>query len=130
MALWDDKMTLSIRLSGLIFDSGQGEEVTWGKRAEWCDYSGPLANGEQWGCTVIDHRNNPRYPTYWMVRGYGLFTANPWGVHHFLGDDSIDESMTIASGDKAVFCYRLIFHPGRGPSGNGIAEFIREFQEE
>jgi len=114
---------------GLVFDSGQGEETTWGKRAPWVDYSGPVASGEKWGHTVVDHRDNPRHPTYWHVRGYGLFTANPFGVHDFKGDESIDESMTIPGGDQAVFRYRLIIHPGRGIAAEPrIEELIDAFQ--
>ena len=112
---------------GQVFDSGQGEETTWGVQAAWVDYSGPLANGEQWGHTVVDHPANPRHPTYWHVRGYGLFTANPFGVHDYKGDDSIDESMTIPAGDAALFRYRLIIHPGRGVSEPRIGELIEEF---
>ena len=114
---------------GLVYDSGQGEEETWGKQAAWVDYSGPLAGGEQWGHTVVDHCGNPRHPTYWHVRGYGLFTANPFGVHDFKGDESIDASLTIAGGEQAVFRYRLIIHPGRGIAGNArIGELIDAFQ--
>ena len=113
---------------GLVYDSGQGEEETWGKRAAWVDYSGPVANGEQWGHIVVDHQDNPRHPTYWHVRGYGLFTANPFGVHDFKADESIDGSMTVAAGDQAVFCYRLIIHPGRGIDNPRLRELIDEFQ--
>lgn len=116
--------------AGDVFDSGQGEETTWGKRAAWVDYSGPVANGDQWGHTVVDHQANPRHPTYWHVRGYGLFTANPFGVHDFKQDKNIDESMTIPAGDSAVFRYRLIIHPGRGPEADPrVKELIEEFQE-
>ncbi|MEW6751584.1 MAG: PmoA family protein [Candidatus Latescibacterota bacterium] len=115
---------------GLVFDSGQGEETTWGKRAAWVDYSGPVANGEQWGHTVVDHQTNPRHPTYWHVRGYGLFTANPFGAHDFKGDPTVDERMTIPTGDWAVFRYRLIVHPGRGIGHEPrIRALIDEFQE-
>jgi hypothetical protein len=100
--------------NGQVYDSGQGEETTWGQRAAWVDYSGPLANGEQWGHTVVDHRGNPRHPTYWHVRGYGLFTANPFGAHDFRNDKAIDGSLTLAAGDSLTFRYRLIVHPGRG----------------
>ena len=113
---------------GLVYDSGQGEEETWGKQAAWVDYSGPLNNGEQWGHTVVDHQSNPCYPTYWHVRGYGLFTANPFGLHHFKNDESLDGSMTIAGGDQAVFRFRLIIHPGRGVENGRIGELIDEFQ--
>jgi hypothetical protein len=113
---------------GQVYDSGQGEEETWGKQAAWVDYSGPLASGDEWGHTVVDHQSNPRHPTYWHVRGYGLFTANAFGVHHFKGDDSIDGSLTITGGDQAVFRYRLIMHPGRGVENGRIGELIDAFQ--
>jgi hypothetical protein len=114
---------------GDVYDSGQGEETTWGKRAAWVDYSGPLADGQQWGHTVVDHKSNPWHPTYWHVRGYGLFTANPFGHHDFLKDDSADGSWTISSGQTATSRFRLIIHPGRGIAGNErIAELIEEYQ--
>lgn len=114
--------------AGQIYENGKGEEVTWGQRAAWVDYSGPLVSGEEWGFTVVDHCGNPRHPTHWHVRGYGLFTANPFGIHDFKGDKSIDKSMTIAGGDTAVFRYRLIIHPGRGLTGSRIRELIDAFQ--
>ena len=115
--------------AGQVFENGQGEEVTWGQQAAWVDYSGPIAAGEEWGHTVVDHRDNPRHPTYWHVRGYGLFTANPFGVHDFKGDASLDASLTISGGDKAVFCYRLIIHPGRGVDGHpDVRRLIEQFQ--
>ena len=112
---------------GLVYDCGQGEEETWGKQAAWVDYSGPVETGEQWGYTVVDHKDNPRHPTYWHVRGYGLFTANPFGVHDYKADDSIDESMTITGGTTAVFRYRIIIHPGRGHQDSKIGELIEAF---
>ena len=115
--------------AGQVFENGQGEEVTWGQQAAWVDYSGPVANGEEWGHTVVDHRDNPRHPTYWHVRGYGLFTANPFGVHDFKGDENIDESLTIPGGDQAVFRYRLIIHPGRSVDGHpDVRQLIEQFQ--
>ena len=113
---------------GHVYDSGQGEEETWGKAPAWVDYSGPLASGEQWGHTVVGHQSNPRYPTYWHVRGYGLFTANPFGLHHFKNDENLDGSMTIKGGEQAVFRFRLITHSGRGVENGRIGELIDEFQ--
>lgn len=114
---------------GDVYDSGEGEETTWGKRAAWVDYSGPLADGQQWGHTVVDHHTNPWHPTYWHVRGYGLFTANPFGVHDFLKDDKADGSWTIKNGDSASSRFRLIIHPGRGiASDSRIAGLIDEYQ--
>ena len=113
---------------GLVFDSGKGEEQTWGERAAWVDYSGPVANGDQWGFTVVDYHANPRHPTYWHVRGYGLFTANPFGLHDFLADETQDGSMTLSEKETAIFQYRIIVHPGRGIDGS-VQSLIDEFQE-
>jgi hypothetical protein len=113
--------------AGQVYENGEGEETTWGKQAAWVDYSGPLADGSQWGHTVVDHRDNPLHPTYWHVRGYGLFTANPFGVHDFKGDKDIDASWTIPSGEKRVCRYRLIVHPGRGVDDR-IKALIDAFQ--
>ena len=116
---------------GQVYENGQGEETTWGVQAAWVDYSGPLANGEQWGHTVVDHQDNPRHPSYWHVRGYGLFTANAFGVHDFKKDENIDESLTIPGGDKAVFRYRLVMHPGRGVDAHPqVRALIDQFQAE
>jgi len=114
---------------GQVFDSGQGEETTWGVQAAWVDYSGPLGDGSEWGHTVVDHKDNPWHPTHWHVRGYGLYTANPFGLHDFKGDKSVDGSWTIEGGKSAVARFRLVIHPDRGIDGNPkIKELIDEFQ--
>ncbi len=59
------------------------ERGVWGKRAEWCCYSGAI-DGKDVGIAIIDHPNNPIFPTYWHVRSYGLMTANPFGKSHFV----------------------------------------------
>ena len=114
---------------GQVFDSGQGEETTWGVPAAWVDYSGPLGDGSEWGHTVVDHKDNPWHPTHWHVRGYGLYTANPFGLHDFKGDENVDGSWTIDGGKTAVARFRLIIHPDRGIDGNPkIKQLIDEFQ--
>ncbi len=94
-----------------------GTENIWGKRAKWVDYSTTLA-GKKVGVAMFDHPANPRYPTYWHARGYGLCAANPFGLHDFLGDDTKDGSMTIAEGEKAEFRYRVIVHQGDAEQAN------------
>jgi hypothetical protein len=115
--------------AGQVYENGVGEESTWGVQAAWVDYSGPLANGEEWGHTVVDHQDNPRHPTYWHVRGYGLFTANAFGVHDFKGDESMDASWTIPGGEQRIFRFRYIVHPGRGVDGHAdVRGLIEQFQ--
>lgn len=115
--------------AGQVYENGNGEEVTWGQQAAWVDYSGPLSNGQEWGHTIIDHHDNPRHPTYWHVRGYGLFTANAFGVHDFKKDPNLDASLTIPGGTQLSFRYRLVIHPGRGVDAHAdIRPLIDAFQ--
>ena len=40
------------------------------------------------GRTLMDAPTHYRwafFPTYWHVRNYGLMTANPFGISHFVG---------------------------------------------
>jgi hypothetical protein len=96
---------------GTIVNSygGVNEAETWGKRAQWCDYYGPVA-GQTVGIAILDHPKNFRYPTYWHVRNYGLMTANPFGLSHFLGDKQADGSHTLPAGETLTFRYRVLFH--------------------
>lgn len=87
------------------------EKQVWGKRSPWVDYSGEI-DGEKLGIAIFDHPGNPRYPTYWHSRAYGLFAANPFGVRDFENDKSKNGSMTLEPGQSVRFRYRVITHPG------------------
>ena len=87
------------------------EANTWGKQSPWVDYSGSI-EGKPVGIAIFDHPSNPKHPTYWHVRGYGLFAANIFGEHHFNADDSRDGSITLAKGEKLHFQYRMVIHAG------------------
>lgn len=87
------------------------EEEAWGKRASWCDYSGPVA-GTWKGIAFMDHLDNPRYPTHWHVRNYGLMTANPMGLHDFSGDPNKRWDLIIPEGESITFRYRVMIHDG------------------
>jgi hypothetical protein len=90
---------------------GVREAETWGKRAHWCDYSGPI--GDRWyGVTLMDHPHNPRFPTYWHVRAYGLMTANCLGRHDFTADPANRWDMSIAAGESRTWRYRVLIHHG------------------
>jgi len=94
---------------------GEREANVWGKRSEWVDYSGEL-DGEKVGVVMMDYPDNPRHPTYWHSRGYGLHSINPFGVSDFLNDKTQNGSMTIEPGQHVRFRYRVVIHPGLGPA--------------
>jgi len=75
---------------------------------------------------ILDHPTNPRYPTYWHSRSYGLFAANPFGLHDFLRDKSQDGSLTLEPRQSIRFRYRVVIHPGDSASG-AVAEMFKTY---
>src|SRR6478736_6816918 len=99
------------------------EAVTWGKRAAWCDYYGPV-EGKTVSIAILDHPTNPRHPTWWHVRDYGLFAANPFGQHEFedLKNPRAGD-FKIPAGQFAKFRYRVVLHEGDEKEGRIAARF-------
>jgi hypothetical protein len=89
----------------------QGEKQIWGKRADWVDYDGVI-DGERLGIAIFDHPSNPRHPTYWHARAYGLFAANIFGLRDFENDKSKNGSLRLAPGEALRLRYRVVIHPG------------------
>ncbi len=104
----------------LVNSRGDRQGDAWGKRAEWADYSGPVGDAI-FGVAIFDHPGNPRFPTWWHARDYGLFAANPFGIHDFEKRGKGAGDFRIASGGSATFRYRVVFHPGDATEGR-IAE--------
>ena len=95
---------------------GIHEAENWGQRAPWVDYSGDLndADGTRRtvGVAIFDHPRNPHYPTHWHVRGYGLFSANPFGLADYRSGFRQRGDWTLAAGERATFRYRVLWHAG------------------
>lgn len=89
---------------------GVDEGQCWGKRAPWCDYSGPVA-GQTVGIAIFDHPTSFRHPTWWHVRNYGLMTANCFGLSHFTHNKEHGDH-TLPAGTTLSFRYRLYLHAG------------------
>jgi len=97
----------------IVNANGQRDREAWGKRAPWCDYTG-IVEGDTVGIAIFDHPANLRHPTYWHVRDYGLFAANPFGVHDFeAGKPKGTGDYTLKKGETLTFRYRLWLHRGR-----------------
>lgn len=101
------------------------EKNIWGRAFPWVDYVGTL-NGAPVGIAFLDHPKNPRYPTYWHARAYGLFASNIFGHHDFMRDKTKDGSLTLAPGQTLRFRFRVVIHSGDATSA-GIAKLHQEF---
>lgn len=99
----------------------------WGKPSPWVDYSGML-DGEAVGIAIFDGKDNPKHPTTWHSRDYGLFAANPFGDHDFYNDKSKNGSMTIQPGKSLRFRYRVVIHPGDTAAAK-IADLYKSWKQ-
>lgn len=105
-------------------DGRVGMAKVWGKRSNWVDYTAEL-EGERLGVAMFDHPSNPRHPTYWHARDYGLFALNPFGRAAF--DQSQEESSwKLPKGQTATFRWRVVVHPGDAESGH-VADLYRAY---
>lgn len=95
----------------IVNSEGVRDDATWGKRANWVDYYGPV-RGKTVGVAIFDHPQNPRHPTWWHVRDYGLFGANPFGLHDFEKKPAGAGNFTVPAGKSVTFRYRFYIHPG------------------
>ena len=100
------------KLGGTIINvEGLKDDKAWGKRSGWVDYSGPV-DGETAGIAIFNHPASFRYPTWWHVRTYGLFAANPFGIKDFEPELKTDGTVVLKKGESLRFYYRIIFHTG------------------
>lgn len=83
----------------------KGDDV-WGTRGRWMDLFGMFGN-EKVNVVMIDHPDNPGYPTYWHARGYGLFAANPLG-QSALSDGKEALHFKLKKGEEVTFRYRIV----------------------
>lgn len=110
----------------IINSEGVRDGATWGKHANWVDYSGPV-NDKIVGVAIFDDPKNPRHPTSWHVRDYGLFSANPFGIHDFENlTNTHAGDFLIPSGKSVTFRYRFYIHEGDEKQAK-VAEHYEEF---
>lgn len=125
------RLAPTMRLKGevgqghIVNSEGVRDGATWGKRAAWCDYYGPV-EGQVVGVAIFDHPSNPRHPTWWHVRDYGLYAANPFGIHDFEKKERGAGNLTIPAGESVTFKWRFYFHRGNEIEGK-VAEHFRQY---
>jgi Methane oxygenase PmoA len=105
-------------------DGRSGMAQVWGKRSNWVDYSADV-DGEKLGVAIFDNPQNPRHPTYWHARDYGLFALNPFGRQAF--DPKAEESqMKLTKGQKLTFRWRVVIHPGDAETAH-LGDLYKEY---
>jgi hypothetical protein len=108
----------------IVNSEGQENVEAWGKPAAWVDYHGPV-DGDKLGIAIMNHPSSFRFPTYWHVRTYGLFAANPFGLSDFTRGQAKGE-YTLPEGETLHLRYRVLFHKGDEKEGR-VAEAFEEY---
>lgn len=108
-----------------VNSEGDKGAAIWGKHAKWVDYWGQL-NGKTVGVAIFDHPANPRHPTTWHARNYGLIAVNPFGLHDFEKKPKGAGDLKIKKGGQVTFRYRFLFHEGDVEQAK-IAEAWRQY---
>ena len=111
----------SIAGTGTYFSSNG--DVTakniWGKRARWVALQG-IRQKKVVGVAILNHPASINYPTWWHVRDYGLFSANPLGQGDFQRqrprqyrkNKVIPLRLTLEPGETAHFRFLVIIYEG------------------
>ena len=100
----------------------------WGKRASWVSYWAPFED-RVLAISIFDHPSNPRHPTWWHARDYGLVAANPFGQHDFESKPEGTGNMKLKLGESVTFTYRFLFHLG-DPQMSGLSQKYIEWSKE
>ncbi len=108
-----------------VNSEGVRDKEVWGKRAKWVDYWGTVG-GKVVGVAIFDHPGNPRHPTWWHARDYGLIAANPFGVHDFEGKPEGTGDLKIPAGESRSWRYRFVFHENDAEEA-GVAGLYEDF---
>lgn len=93
---------------------GTSGKAIWGQPARWVAYWAPVA-GHTLAVAILDHPQNPRHPTTWHARDYGLIAANPFGLHDFSGgkEPAGAGAITLQPDQHLSFRYRFLFLPAQ-----------------
>jgi hypothetical protein len=127
----------SVKGTGRYFTSNGDETAknAWGKRARWVALQG-VRKGKVIGVAILNHPASINYPTYWHVRKYGLFSANPLGQgdfqrqapRKFRKNKVLPLNLKLEKGETAHFRFMVIVYEGIR-TADQIEQRFREFVE-
>ena len=97
--------SITVESGGRMLDSeGRvNEKGVWGKRAEWCDYSG-VVEGRRIGLTLMPAPSNGQ-PCWFHARDYGALVANPFGRRA-----GGPRSLRVKKGEKLRLRFGVFIH--------------------
>ena len=109
-----------------IGSDGKTGDAVWGTRGPWTMLQGKV-DSEPVTVAILDHPDNPGYPTRWHARGYGLFAANNLGQKVF-DEKEPEAKRTIAPNGSMTFRHRIVILNGTADAAQIAAEH-RKFAE-
>jgi hypothetical protein len=90
-----------------LSSEGKTGDAVWGTRGRWTMLTGRIGR-QPLTVAIIDHPNNPGYPTNWHARGYGLFAANPLGPNVLSDGKQPALNLALEPGQSVAFRYRVV----------------------
>lgn len=111
-----------------------GANEGWGKRARWVALQG-IINDQIVGVAILNHPESFNYPTYWHIRGYGLFSANPLGQWDFQRQSPYQKNpliplnLTLKKGESVYFRFLVLVFQNRKTADDLNATF-KKFEKE
>jgi hypothetical protein len=83
----------------------KGEKETFGKASPWIDFYGKRGPAIE-GLAIMQHPQNPWYPSPWFTRDYGFMSPTPmyWPVN--------DKDTKLSKGSVLKLKYRVLVHAG------------------
>ena len=97
-----------------LSSEGKKGDAVWATRGRWTLLAGTIGS-QPITIAMIDHPQNPGFPTYWHARGYGLFAANPLGQKVF-SEGRETMNFTLQPGASATFRYRVVVLEEKAPA--------------
>ena len=107
----------------IVNAEGLQDAAAWGKPSTWVDYSGPV-EGKTVGIAILNHPDSFRHPTPWHVRTYGLFAANPFGLHDFDPKAGVRGDHVLPAGQSLTFRHRIVLHAGDAAEGKVAQAYL------
>jgi hypothetical protein len=104
-----------------LSSEGKKGDAVWGTRGRWTLLAGSIGT-QPITIAMVDHPQNPGFPTYWHARGYGLFAANPLGQKIF-SEGRETMNFTLQPGASATFRYRIVILQEKAPADHLQREY-------